>query len=569
MNLYEFNLPQAAISDVEDRLRTWAQTNLTNWLTNNSARAEIEVNNQSKYADLRRVYASIALAQWYKSQDKNGLVFSELIDSNNITGINISFNKAFWESQSNQRLTEDIYHGTCFKTGWEYCYSYIYGGVDFKDSKPPTNGSITNGTSDSMANSLITSYVKDGKNYYYSTAIDVEKPNLIPVAMGFSTLSPEPNQTVNITVAVENNGNVNAGNFTVYFYSTFTYPTGEIVKERISIVNMSSAVVDEFALANATWQTPAALGNYNITAVVDYYNAISEANELDNTLTEIVTVFTNFPTATITSPAHNKVSCGDVTLTGSGTDPQDGSLNNTLLNWTSHLQGDLGNGTSRAVNLSLGVHDITLKATDSQGFSDNETLTLNIIPCNPPFPVLLSPSNKTYAEGELIYFNGYALDQEDGAIPNASLVWNSSADGTLNTGASFFSTRTLSVGNHTITLKAIDVTEQIGFAQVNITVEEGTPIINITSPEDGKLISYKAATNFIGNATDPQDGNISNFIVWTSSINGTLGTGGSLNANLSVGTHTVTATVTDSHANTVSASISAEVKPPQYPVASI
>ncbi|MBI2576674.1 hypothetical protein HYV84_05655, partial [Candidatus Woesearchaeota archaeon] len=47
------------------------------------------------------------------------------------------------------------------------------------------------------------------------------------------------------------------------------------------------------------------------------------------------------------------------------------------------------------------------------------------------------------------------------------------------------------------------------------------------------------------------------------------GTGGSLNANLSVGTHTVTATVTDSHANTVSASISAEVKPPQYPVASI
>ncbi|MBI2575591.1 hypothetical protein HYV84_00095 [Candidatus Woesearchaeota archaeon] len=113
------------------------------------------------------------------------------------------------------------------------------------------------------------------------------------------------------------------------------------------------------------------------------------------------------------------------------------------------------------------------------------------------------------------------------------------------------------------------MTDQIGLAQVNITVEEGTPIINITSPEDGKLISYKVTTNFIGNATDPQDGNISNLIVWTSSINGTLGIGNSINKNLAIGTHTITGTVIDSHGNSVSSSVVVTVKEPQYPITSI
>ena len=51
---------------------------------------------------------------------------------------------------------------------------------------------------------------------------------------------------------------------------------------------------------------------------------------------------------------------------------------------------------------------------------------------------------------------------------------------------------------------------------------------------------------FEATATDPQDGDISSAIVWTSSRDGVIGLGGFfLKTNLSVGTHTIKATVSD------------------------
>jgi hypothetical protein len=52
---------------------------------------------------------------------------------------------------------------------------------------------------------------------------------------------------------------------------------------------------------------------------------------------------------------------------------------------------------------------------------------------------------------------------------------------------------------------------------------------------------------FTGSASDAEQGSLTSSLVWTSSINGTIGSGGSFStSSLSAGTHTITASVTDS-----------------------
>ncbi len=76
------------------------------------------------------------------------------------------------------------------------------------------------------------------------------------------------------------------------------------------------------------------------------------------------------PTAVITSPASGlAVREGTpVSLAGTATDPQDGTLGDAALSWSSSIDGALGTGSSLEVaSPSVGVHTVTLTATDSDG----------------------------------------------------------------------------------------------------------------------------------------------------------------------------------------------------------
>ncbi|MBI1935981.1 hypothetical protein HYS31_06080 [Candidatus Woesearchaeota archaeon] len=99
-NIDGFNVRQEAKDDINSRFNSW-KGNLTQWFNNNAQRAQIEVNSDDKYADLRYVYASVALAQWYKTLDRSQVLFGDIIDSNDIYtyDLNISFDKAYWEQQ--------------------------------------------------------------------------------------------------------------------------------------------------------------------------------------------------------------------------------------------------------------------------------------------------------------------------------------------------------------------------------------------------------------------------------------------------------------------------------------
>lgn len=63
-----------------------------------------------------------------------------------------------------------------------------------------------------------------------------------------------------------------------------------------------------------------------------------------------------------------------VLLRGTGTDPEDGPLDNLSFSWRSQRDGELGVGAELPVNLSTGVHIITLSGLDS----DAQTATSSI-----------------------------------------------------------------------------------------------------------------------------------------------------------------------------------------------
>lgn len=73
------------------------------------------------------------------------------------------------------------------------------------------------------------------------------------------------------------------------------------------------------------------------------------------------------------------------------------------------------------------------------------------------------------------------------------------------------------------------------------------PTVTITSPPDGTMYPTSTLVTFTGTASDIEDGPLTGDIVWTSSIDGSLGPdGGSVSYVLSDGVHTITAKVTDS-----------------------
>ena len=77
------------------------------------------------------------------------------------------------------------------------------------------------------------------------------------------------------------------------------------------------------------------------------------------------------------------------------------------------------------------------------------------------------------------------------------------------------------------------------------------PQVMIDAPVDGSTFIEGDSISFNGTASDFEDGDLTANIAWASDLDGALGNGGSFSrSDLSVGVHTVTATVTDSGGQT-------------------
>jgi hypothetical protein len=263
------------------------------------------------------------------------------------------------------------------------------------------------------------------------------------------------------------------------------------------------------------------------------------------------------PTVVITAPPDGlSLNPGDsVTLSATASDPEDGNLSSSI-SWTSSRDGGLGSGASLQVaGLSAGTHTITASATDLDGNSGSDSITL-IVNTGPSISILSPANGSAFNEGQTVTLSGSASDPDEGDL-SGSIAWSSDLDGSLGSGASV-STSSLSAGTHRITASVVDGAGLGATASITLGVN-GAPSLVITAPSDGAVLSENAPVTFSASALDPEDGSLAN-VSWSSSKEGNLGTGASITVSLSSrGRHQITATVSDSSGARASAEISVRV----------
>lgn len=570
LDLSKYGFRTEVINDLNNRLLTWKSIFAERLRTIREPATTSSLNNDPEYEDIREIYASLAIAQWYKTQSRTNLLYANLIDSNNITGLesSIPFNRDYWVGQAAQVMYSYTYTDP-YGTVWTWT---IYGGAVLSDIRPEIFP-ISQGEKDLVSNVLSKSYLQDGNTYYFGGKLKPPpSPDLVAVGLNFSDVSPAMGDYIDITALVQNKGEQDAGSFLVYFYDEYTYPNGYKAFYHVGTHRVNSLQAGSLQEVSLNWLAGFGRfsGRHRIFAVVDYFREVKESNEQNNQISKDITIQSPYPMAQITSPLNSAVlSTNIVTLTGVGSDPQDGELDDSALTWSSQ-NGELGRGSELTVKLPLGTHTIILTATDSAGLTDTDRVNITVR-SEPPVVKITSPINgQVFNEGETVYFAGSATDPEEGEMPDETIVWTSSLDGELNRGRSF-NKSDLSIGTHIISLSATDSTDLTGETQVSIVNNPGEPTAIIYSPNEGETFYFGKEIEFTGEGTDLQDGTLSDSsLKWESNINGYLGTSRFLKiSNLSPGSHLITLTVTDTGGLYDTVSVSIVVLPPQPPSASI
>jgi|GEM_PF-3950012 len=103
----------------------------------------------------------------------------------------------------------------------------------------------------------------------------------------------------------------------------------------------------------------------------------------------LLSVNPQFPVVEITSPTEGQVLPASqiVQFTGVSSDEQDGDISSRL-SWTSSQSGFLGAGSTIETSLSAGLHTISARSTDTDGFSTVDSHVVTVIQTGSTSPIL-------------------------------------------------------------------------------------------------------------------------------------------------------------------------------------
>lgn len=144
-----------------------------------------EVNNNENYSELRQVYSSLALAQWYKSHGQYAsTIFSDFIDWGELEGLESqtawdateiwkSYVKSHNEGEYNCQKEETYRKGRYTIT--EYII-YSSGGVDFSDVDLTVIGELPYELKEVTTDAIYTPFRQEGNEYYFGDSLYVLSP---------------------------------------------------------------------------------------------------------------------------------------------------------------------------------------------------------------------------------------------------------------------------------------------------------------------------------------------------------------------------------------------------------
>jgi len=171
-------------------------------------------------------------------------------------------------------------------------------------------------------------------------------------------------------------------------------------------------------------------------------------------------------------------------------------------------------------------------------------------------PVVAVLGDQSAQDGETIQVPVLVLDND---TPLGSLNLSASSSNTAivaPSGLSFSGSgnqRTLSVtpevgSSGSVTID-VTVSDASGSATESFTLTvtlNNPPAVTVTSPANNAMVLDTEFVSLQASATDTEDGDVSASLVWSSSLDGVIGSGASIITQLSEGMHTLTATATDS-----------------------
>lgn len=182
------------------------------------------------------------------------------------------------------------------------------------------------------------------------------------------------------------------------------------------------------------------------------------------------------PTATITVPSGSVSLClgGVVTLMGEGTDPEDGDLTGSSVEWSSDLEGALGTGTQYTFQPTVpGIHEVTFEATDSGGLTASDLVRVETLQ-GPAINILTPPDGTHYVTDARVLTIEMAASVTDDIDTGLAVSWESDVDGFLDTGNDISAALTGSVAGvattHVITASVTDSDGCLSQASVTIVI---------------------------------------------------------------------------------------------------
>jgi hypothetical protein len=179
-----------------------------------------------------------------------------------------------------------------------------------------------------------------------------------------------------------------------------------------------------------------------------------------------------------------------------------------------------------------------------------------------PTLTITSPANgASFALGSTLSLVATASDAQDGNL-TSSIQWT---DNGAPVGSGGVLSKILSVlGVHVLVARVTDSGGLQTSKQVTVTITalppaNTTPTVTISSPANGASFQSGTAITFTGMASDTQDGNLTSSIQWLDN-GASLGTGGLVSKPIyTIGTHVITARVTDSGGLTGSGQITVTI----------